>query len=112
MWKRNSLSIVVAALFLLCLVGHSIAGWKEYNEARREHRRSELTYTGFLGSAEFGETVFENWESEFFQMGFYVVLTVFLRQKGSSESKKFDEKEAVDEDPLDHRGEPVASIVA
>jgi hypothetical protein len=41
----------------------------------------------------------ENWESEFFQMGWYVLLTVFLFQKGSSESKKPDEKEPVDRDP-------------
>jgi hypothetical protein len=108
MWKHNSLSIVVAALFLICLAGHSVSGWKEYNSEQRDHGRPEVSYTGFLGTSEFGETVFENWESEFFQMGFYVVLTVFLRQKGSSESKKLDEKEEVDDDPRDHAGEPGA----
>jgi len=55
------------------------------------------------GTSEFGETVFENWESEFLQMGFYVILTVFLFQKGSAESKDPDGAEEVDEDPEAHR---------
>ncbi len=103
MWKNNSLSIVIFALFLLCLVGHSIAGWKVYNEDQREHGKPEASYGAFLKSNEFGETVFENWESEFLQMGFYVVLTVFLYQRGSSESKKHDGSDEVEEDPEDHK---------
>ena len=50
--------------------------------------------------------MFENWESEFLQMAFYVVLTVFLYQKGSAESKKHDGGDAVEEDPLAHRDDP------
>jgi hypothetical protein len=108
MWKNNSLSIVIFVLFLLCLAGHSIAGWKVYNNEQREHGGEQVTYTAFLGTNEFGETVFENWESEFLQMGFYVILTVFLYQKGSSESKKHDGTDEVDEDPDDHRNDPDA----
>jgi len=108
MWKNNGLSIVIFVLFLLCLVGHSIAGWKVYNEEQLEHGGTEVGYVQFLGTSEFGETVFENWESEFLQMGMYVILTVFLFQKGSSESKKPDGTEEVDEDPEKHRNNPDA----
>jgi hypothetical protein len=108
MWKNNNLSIVIFVLFLLCLVGHSYAGWKVYNDEQRQHREAEVTYREFLGTNEFGETVFENWESEFLQMGFYVILTVFLYQRGSSESKKHDGSDAVEELPEAHRDDPNA----
>src|SRR5215212_8656533 len=103
MWKNNNLSIVIFTLFLLCLLGHSYAGWKVFNDEQRQHGEAEATYGQFLRSSEFGETVFENWESEFLQMAFYVVLTVFLYQRGSSESKKHDGTDEVDEDPEAYR---------
>jgi hypothetical protein len=105
-WKNNSLSIVLALLFLLSLGGHSLAGWKHYNEEQKEHQAPEVTYGEFLRTSEFGETVFENWESEFLQMAMYVFLTVFLYQKGSSESKKHDGTDEVEEDPEKHRNDP------
>ncbi|HSN68067.1 MAG TPA: DUF6766 family protein [Thermoanaerobaculia bacterium] len=103
MWRNNSLSIVVFILFLLTLAGHSVAGWKTHNEEEREHGGETLSYTEFLKTSEFGETVFENWESEFLQMGFYVILTVFLFQKGSAESKDPAGGNEVNEDPANHR---------
>ena len=108
MWRNNSLSIVLALLFAACLVAHSWSGWRHFNHEQREHGGPETTWVEFVTSPEFGETVFENWESEFLQMAFYVFLTVFLRQKGSAESKKIDEQEEVDEDPADHRGDESA----
>lgn len=106
MWRNNGLSIVVFLLFALSLAGHSCAGWKSYNEEERDHGGAEISYGEFLTTSEFGETVFENWESEFLQMAFYVVLTVFLYQKGSSESKRHDGTDEVDDDPLAHRDDP------
>jgi hypothetical protein len=109
MWKNNSLSIVVLLAFLVCLAGHSVAGWLVYNEEQAQHGEpDEVSYLQFVRSSEFGETVFENWESEFLQMGFYVILTVFLFQRGSSESKKGDGTDEVDEDPEKHRNDPEA----
>jgi hypothetical protein len=107
-WKNNSLSIVIFALFLACLAGHSVSGWMVHDQEERQHGGPGVSYPEFLRSSEFGETVFENWESEFLQMGFYVILTVFLFQKGSSESKKHDGTDEVDEDPADHRDDPDA----
>ncbi|HEX9983936.1 MAG TPA: DUF6766 family protein [Thermoanaerobaculia bacterium] len=106
MWKNNNLSIVITLLFLICLVGHSYSGWLTYNEEQKEHQQPEIGYGAFLKTSEFGETVFENWESEFLQMGCYVVLTVFLYQKGSAESKKHDGTDEVEEDPLDYADNP------
>lgn len=105
MWKNNSLSIVLLLLFLLSLLGHSMTGWKEHNDDQIEHGRPELSYAEFVTSPEFGETVFENWESEFLQMAMYVLLTVFLYQRGSSESKKHDGTDEVDDDPERHRND-------
>jgi hypothetical protein len=107
-WKNNNLSIVIFVLFLLCLAGHSYTGWKVYNDEQRQHDEPQVTYSEFLRTSEFGETVFENWESEFLQMGFYVILTVFLYQRGSSESKKHDGSDEVEEDPETHRDKPDA----
>ncbi|MEO8381941.1 MAG: DUF6766 family protein [Acidobacteriota bacterium] len=106
MWKNNGLSIVLAFLFLGSLVAHSFSGWKQFNGEEREHGRREVSYGRYLHSAEFGESVFENWESEFLQMSMYVVLTVFLYQKGSSESKKHGGGNEVDDDPEAHRDDP------
>jgi hypothetical protein len=106
MWRDNNLSIVLVLLFLLCLGGHAVAGWKAYNARQHEHGQSQVTLPAFLTTSEFGETLFENWESEFLQMGCYVILTVFLYQKGSSESKRHDGGDDVEEDPLAHRDDP------
>jgi hypothetical protein len=108
MWKNNGLSIVLVVLFLGCLFGHSVAGWKEYNDEQEEHGQPQVTYGRYLRTSDFGESVFENWESEFLQMAMYVLLTVFLQQKGSSESKDFDKKNEIDEDPNEHRHDPQA----
>ncbi len=105
MWRDNNLSIVLGILFVLCVVGHAYSGWLTYNDQQRQHGQPEVSIEAFLTSSEFGETIFENWESEFLQMGFYVLLTVFLYQKGSSESKKCDGSDEVEQDPWVHRND-------
>ena len=108
MWKNNNLTIVLLVLFALCLVGHAYSGWLTYNDEQEEHGQPQVGLSEFLRSSEFGETIFENWESEFLQMMMYIVLTVFLYQKGSSESKKHDGTDEVEEDPEAHRDDPDA----
>jgi hypothetical protein len=101
--RENGLSIVLVSLFLLFWLGQSVAGHREYNSEQQEHNQPEIGYAGYLASSHFWEATAENWESEFFQMFGYVILTVFLFQKGSSESKKPDELEPVDRDPRDSK---------
>jgi hypothetical protein len=97
--RENGLSIVLFLLFLFSVAGQSITGYHEYNQDQQEHRQPTVGFTEYLASGHFVEAIFENWESEFLQMGMYVLLTAYLFQKGSPESKKLDEKEAVDRDP-------------
>jgi hypothetical protein len=98
-FRENGLSIVLVLLFLIFWVGQSIAGYREHNNEQREHGQQEVPFGSYLRSAHFWEATAENWESEFFQMFFYVILTAMLYQKGSSESKKLDEPEPVDKEP-------------
>ena len=106
--RDNGLTLVLVAMFLLFLFGHSVAGHRVYNEEQLAHGEATVSYAKYLSTGEFGESVFENWESEFLQMGAYILLTIALRQRGSAESKKFDEDEPVDEDPAGHRTDPNA----
>jgi uncharacterized protein DUF6766 len=84
--RYNSLSIALVSAFLLIwLVGQTTAGMHTYNAERRQDGETEVSFVRYLTTAHFGEATSENWESEFLQMGMYVVLTVKLRQRGSSE---------------------------
>jgi hypothetical protein len=103
---KNSLSIVLLSVFLLLLAGQIYIGWKEYNEELLEKGGPTFELTEYMSSAHFMEATFENWESEFLQMGMYVLLTISLRQQGSSESKSLDKKEPVDREPKAHSKAP------
>jgi hypothetical protein len=105
---ENGLSLAMLGLFVLCVVGQSAAGHGKYNAERQEHGQSPLGYSEYLGTGHFLEALAENWESEFLQMGAYVLLTAFLRQKGSPESKKLEGEEPVDADPARSRTNPQA----
>jgi hypothetical protein len=102
LWRENGLTIVALSLFLLFLIGHSVSGHNEYNEEQEEHEQPTVSYSEYLTSGHFLETFSENAESEFLQMGLFVWLTTFLRQKGSPESKKLGRDE-VDKDPRRNR---------
>ncbi|MCY0976774.1 hypothetical protein PGH12_06370 [Chryseobacterium wangxinyae] len=103
---RNSLGIVLIALMLVCLYGQFVTGWRTENKELAEEGQKLLGMGDYLQSGHFIQATFENWESEFLQMMLYVLLTVFLRQRGSSESKSLDKKEDVDEEPKPHSKAP------
>jgi hypothetical protein len=104
--RDNGLSVALFVLFLISLVGQALTGWKAHAEELRIHELPAIGLLSYLGSGHFISAVFENWESEFLQMAAYVLLTVFLFQKGSPESKKPDEPNPEDEPPHRRRGEP------
>jgi hypothetical protein len=85
--RDHALSLTMFGAFALFIVLQSIFGWQVRNEELAQYGMPPDGYWAYLGSGHFGEAVFENWESEFLQMGFYVLLTAFLVQKGSKESK-------------------------
>jgi hypothetical protein len=95
--RDNGLSLVLIGLFVVFFVGQAVFGWLNYNDEQEEHHQPQIGFMQYLTTGAFGEAVFENWESEFLQMGLYVVLTAFLFQRGSSESKDPDKKEEVNE---------------
>lgn len=101
-WHNNSLSIVFVVLFLLSLAGQVFMGYKEHNKEREEEGQAGIPLSSYFSTGHFLQATFENWESEFLQMALFVVLTISLRQKGSSESKKFEEEE-VDREPSARR---------
>jgi hypothetical protein len=89
----NGLSLVLAIMFLVLWLAQSFVGHDEYNQDQQEHGQSAITYSQYLRTGAFVEATAENWESEFLQMFFYVLLTAFLVQKGSAESKWPDPEE-------------------
>jgi hypothetical protein len=96
---KNSLTIVFLLLFVTSLIGQIFTGLKEHNQDLKEDNYQEITLTQYITSGHFISSTFENWESEFLQMALFVILTRTFRQKGSSESKKLEGKEEVDNEP-------------
>jgi hypothetical protein len=106
MWRNSGLSIVLVALFVGTMLGQAITGWAEHNETERQHGGGGVTFARYLGTGHFWEATGENWESEFLQMAAFVLLTTFLYQKGSAESKRIGVVEEVDLDPRDFADQP------
>lgn len=99
---ENGLLLACLGLFAVFFVGMVISGAATYNQQQQEHgSREHVSVIGYLKTGDFVEATFENWESEFLQMGMYVVLTAFLVQRGSSESKPLHQSAPQDEDPRD-----------
>lgn len=108
-WMRDrALTLVLMAMFLLCLAGQLYTGLAEYNAEQADHGLAPAGVATYLGSGHPWEALFENWESEFLQMAVFVLLTTFLIQKGSPESRRPGVTEPVDMDPRDFAGKPDA----
>ncbi len=86
-WKENSLSIVLFALFVTFVIGQILTGHAAWNKTLIEAGVPPIDVASYLQTGHFVGALFENWESEFLQMGMYVLLTVKLRQRGSAESR-------------------------
>ena len=86
--RDNGLSILFGALFLLALLGQSVAGWLENNEKLQSHGQPAEAFTAFVTSSDFVVDVAENWQSEFLQFFVFIIATIWLVQRGSPESKK------------------------
>src|ERR687894_449035 len=99
-WLReNGLSIAMFALFAVSLVGQVFAGHRVHNQDQVEHDQPAISLGQYLTSGHFVESVFENWESEFLQMAAFVLLTAYLYQKGSPESRKLEGEPELDKHP-------------
>lgn len=103
---RNGLTLVFLGLLLITLGMQAYTGWLEHNEELSERGAAVISFASYLTSNHFLEATFENWESEFLQMFSFVCLTIWLRQKGSAESKDLEGPEEVDREPRPHPDAP------
>jgi hypothetical protein len=105
---ENGLSIATFVFFAVSFAGQIVAGRRIYNDDQRAHGQPGVGLVQYLRSGNFIEATSENMESEFLQMGLFVLLTSFLYQRGSSESKTIEEPDGVDQDPREARDDPGA----
>jgi hypothetical protein len=85
--KNNSLTLFFTVMFVGTLLGHTVAGWKAFNEKQLEHDSPTISWARYLVSSDFGEAMLENWQSEYLQFTLFILVTVWLVQRGSNESK-------------------------
>jgi hypothetical protein len=104
---RNGLALACFGFFFLFWAAQSVTGWHVYNEEAATHGQSAVSYGSYLVTGHFLEATFENWESEFLQMFAFVLLTAWLVQRGSAESRGVGDDPA-DADPAAHRTDPDA----
>jgi hypothetical protein len=84
---ENSLGIALLSLFAFSFAMHAVGGAGAYSQEQMEHGGRPVTILGYLGTAHFSFESFQNWQSEFLAIGVMIVLSIYLRQRGSSQSK-------------------------
>ena len=84
---ENSLLIVMAAIWIGSWFAQSVTGVSEYNAERLDHHQITVSWFEYLGRPDFWEKTLQNWQSEFLAVGSMAILAVYLRQRGSPESK-------------------------
>jgi membrane protein implicated in regulation of membrane protease activity len=88
---ENSLLLVMGAIFLASWFAQSVTGRLVYNAEQLEHEQATVSWLDYVASADFWQATLENWQSEFLAVGSFAVLTIYLRQRGSPESKPVGE---------------------
>ena len=83
----NSLLIVMGTIFLLSLFAQSATGWTVYNAQQVDHHSHGVSWWTYIGTADFWQDALQNWQSEFLAVGSMAIFAVYLRQRGSPESK-------------------------
>ena len=83
----RSLGLLMGGLFLLTWAASSVAGWAAYHSEQLAERADPVSWLGYLGEADFWNRSFQNWQSEMLAVGSMAVFSVYLRQRGSPESK-------------------------
>ena len=83
----RSLGLLMGTLFLLTWASSSVAGWAAFNNEQLGSHSDPVSWVGYLGQADFWNRTFQNWQSEMLAVGSMAIFTVYLRQRGSPESK-------------------------
>jgi hypothetical protein len=84
---ENSLLITMSAIFFATWAGQSLNNWRVFNDEQQEHSQAAVSWGSYLLTSDFWEKTLQNWQSEFLAVGVMVVFTIYLRQRGSPESK-------------------------
>jgi hypothetical protein len=84
---ENSLLVTMLAIFVATWLAQSLNEWRTFNEERQEHAGTTMSWGRYLVDPDFWEKTLQNWQSEFLAVGVMVAFTIFLRQRGSPESK-------------------------
>jgi hypothetical protein len=84
---ENSLLLVMLALFAGSWFAQSVTAWRVFNEEQVEHDQATLGWAAYVAKPDFWERTLQNWQSEFLAVGTMAVFTIYLRQRGSPESK-------------------------
>jgi hypothetical protein len=84
---ENSLLLAMGLVFFATWLAQSINNWHMFNDQQRQHAEASVSWGRYLLDPDFWEKTLQNWQSEFLAVGVMVVFTIFLRQRGSPESK-------------------------
>ena len=83
----NSLLLVMGAIFAASWFAQSVTGHSDFNAEQLAHEQQTVSWLTYVGSSRFWEATLQNWQSEFLAVGSMVVLSIYLRQRGSAQSK-------------------------
>ncbi len=83
----RSLGLVMGGIFVLSWLAQSISGVSAFNEQQLSQLQAPVSWSSYVTSADFWSRTLQNWQSEFLAVGSMVVLSIYLRQRGSPESK-------------------------
>jgi hypothetical protein len=90
-WRRhlysNSLGLLMVTLFIGSWLAESLGAWTQYNNDQTAHMEPTVSWLTYIGTSNFWERSLENWQSELLAVGSMAVFTIYLRQRGSPESK-------------------------
>jgi hypothetical protein len=84
---ENSLLLVMGVIWIASWFAQSVTGWSDYSAEQLEHREPAVSWLQYIGSAHFWQSTLQNWQSEFLAVGSMIVFSIYLRQRGSPQSK-------------------------
>jgi hypothetical protein len=106
--RENSLSLFFLGLFLASLVAQALVGHSDFNNQQLAHEDPTMSLGRYLTSSAFLVDVMENWQSEYLQFTLFIVVTVWLVQKGSTDSKPIGQEgtESDEQQKIGEHAEP------
>lgn len=102
---NHGLALIAFGLFFLFWIGMGVVGYFDFAQQQHEHGRPVVAFWPYFASGHFWEATFENWESEFLQMGLFVLITAYFFEKGSAESKTEQEHTKENEEETEEEQE-------